>query len=476
MPLSLIVLAAYLAGIASAPSALLTARTPQAAVGWVVALLTIPWLAVPLYWTMGSSRFGAYIRIRQRADAAVEGLHEPELTELTARWGDRVEGAPPGFRALGSHTRLPALRGNTTRLLVDGEATFRDLFAAIEEARSSVLLQFYTLAEDGIGGALGRLIEDRARAGVEVCVLFDRIGSHRLKGRYLRRLRTAGVRIRPFRTSSPSHRAPFQFNLRNHRKAAIVDGRSAWLGGANVADAYLGLDPTVGRWRDTQLRIDGPAAAAVQLSFCRDWYWATGEHPEGLPWMADSGSDTERGGTVLVLPSGPSDESGRADLLVQQLIHAAEERIWITTPYFVPDEAVLGALRLAAFRGVDVRLLVPERSDSGLVDRAAVPHLEELAAAGVRVYRYQRGFLHAKTIVVDAAVAAVGSLNFDYRSLFLNYEITALLLDADAVRQVAESFLEDLAQSREMTARDFAERSIADRLASRGALLLAPLL
>jgi cardiolipin synthase A/B len=477
---------AHLAGLASAPSALLTARTPQAAVGWVVALVTLPWVAVPLYWTMGSSRFAAYVRTRQRADAAVAAALKPEMALLAATWGDDVTGAPAGLRALAAPPRLPALRGNTTRLLLDGEATFQDLFAGIEGARSSVLLQFYTLAEDGIGGALGRLLEERVRAGVAVHLLFDRVGSHRLRSRYIQRLRAAGVHIGAFRTSSPHHRAPLQFNLRNHRKAAVVDGRVAWLGGANVSDAYLGLDPATGRWRDTQLRLEGPAALAVQLSFCRDWHWSTGELPAGLDWggtgappggLAQTGRPPESAGeTVMVLPSGPSDASSRADLLVQQLIHSGEERIWISTPYFVPDEAVIGALRLAAFRGVDVRLLVPERSDTRLVDSAAFPPLELLEREGVRVYRYQRGFLHAKTIVVDSTAAAVGSLNFDYRSFLLNYEITALLLDPEAVRRVADSFTDDLAQSKEMSSVDFARRSTRQRLASRGALLVAPLL
>lgn len=499
-----LVVLVYLLGAASAVSALLTARTAQGTVAWVVALLAFPWLAVPAYWLFGSPRFEGYVSARRGGYSRLRDTLAPALAR-----SDPFRTSLPeergGITAVERLARLPILRGNRSTLLLDGDATFRSIFEGIEGAERSIVVQYYTIRDDGIGRELARRLVERARAGVPVRVLYDSIGSVSLSRRWIEELEEAGVVVRGFRSTRFARPGRLQINFRNHRKIVVVDGRVGWVGGLNVGDEYLGRDPRYGPWRDTHLRVEGPAALALQLAFVEDWHWAADEVPE-LPWdpvaARDPGASPEpadplapaghqcgeglsrsgdpgsprRDEPILILPSGPADTVGTAGLLVQHAIHSAVHRLWITSPYFVPDEAVLEGLKLAAFRGVDVRILLPERSDSRLVDLAGYPPLEALLRAGVRIYRYQGGFLHAKTVVVDELAASVGTVNIDNRSFRLNFEITAILFDGAAIDGVADAFVADLESSRELSAEEVGDRRLAGRLASRAAYLLAPVL
>lgn len=483
--IAVFLLLSYLLGAASAVSALLTARTAQGTVAWVVSLLTFPWLAVPAYWLFGSPRFEGYVSARRGGDSRLRDAMAPALEALTP-FRRVLPEERGGITAVERLARLPILGANRSELLLDGEATFDSLFRGIEGARRSVVVQFYTVRDDGLGRELQRRCVEKARAGVPVLFLYDLIGSYSLPRHYVETLEAAGVRVAGFRSTRSRRPGRLQINFRNHRKVVVVDGRAGWVGGLNVGNEYLGRDPRIGPWRDTHLRVEGPAALALQLAFVEDWHWATGDVPE-LPWEpvpVDGGGGGEGGANlpsnrdepVLILPSGPADPVSTAGLLVQHAIHSAAERLWITSPYFVPDEAVLEGLKLAAFRRVDVRILLPQRSDSRVVDLAGLPPLEALLRAGVRIYRYQAGFLHAKTVVVDGLAAAVGTVNIDNRSFRLNFEITAILFGEGAIREVADAFEADLARSRELSVEEMQDRNFAARLASRVAYLFAPVL
>jgi cardiolipin synthase len=263
-----------------------------------------------------------------------------------------------------------------------------------------------------------------------------------------------------------------QLNFRNHRKIVVVDGREGWVGGHNVGDEYLGRDSSTGPWRDTHLRILGPAVMGLQLSFLEDWHWATDETPD-LTWT----TEVVPGGhaVVLVLPSGPADRFETASLMFQLAIHGAKERIWIASPYFVPDEGVTAALLLAELRGVDVRILIPERPDHLLVYLSAFAFVGKMLDAGIQIYRYQSGFMHQKVFLVDDRVAAVGTANLDNRSFRLNFEITALVAEPAFVTEVEQMLLADFSRSRRMTRADLANKPFWFPLASRAAYLMAPL-
>jgi cardiolipin synthase A/B len=304
-----------------------------------------------------------------------------------------------------------------------------------------------------------------------VCLLYDKIGSYSLPRSYVRELEAAGVQVRAFRSTRFGYPTRFQINFRNHRKVVVVDGREGWVGGLNVGDEYLGHDPSFGPWRDTHLRVEGPAALALQLSFVEDWYWATETIPE-LPWEPVEAGDEP----VLILPSGPEGPGDTTGMLVQLAIHHARARVWIATPYFVPTDAVVEALKLAAYRGLDVRILTGRRSDSRFMDLARYPTLERLLGAGARVFGYREGYFHAKTIVIDRFAAGVSTVNLDHRSFRLNFEITALLLHPDAVSRVARSFERDFERSTEFSVQEVASRSLPARIASRTVQLAAPVL
>ena len=465
-------LLAHGTGLVLAIFAIMGTRTSQGAVAWVISLITIPYLAVPAYWVLGRNKFKGYV-LAKRSDLAEI---EAELADATASARDlaaSLGATNPGLRSAEVLARMPATGGNEVDLLIDGEATFSSLFEGIEKARRYVLVQFYIVRADDIGNELKARLCQLAARGIQVCFLYDEIGSWQLPATWLKEMRDAGVAAFPF-YSQKGYRNRFQLNFRNHRKIVVVDGEACWIGGHNVGDEYLGRDRKVGHWRDTHLRITGPATIAAQMSFAEDWHWATDTLPDGLEWRPTT---RETGQTaMLIVPSGPADELETAGLLHQQAISSAERRIWIASPYFVPDEGIIGALQLACLRGVDVRIIVPDKTDNLVVTLATWSFFDELHSAGARFFRHRRGFMHQKALLVDDLVAAVGTANFDNRSFRLNFEITAIGV-GDAYFTAVESMFEmDLGDSVEMAPDAFRSKSLAFRLAARASRLSAPLL
>lgn len=460
----------HISGLLSSLDALMSSRTAQGSIAWIISLNTFPYVAVPAYWIFGQSRFQGYIISRQETDHELVNKQQLKASGAEA-FIMRSERQRGSVQAVEQLAKMPFLSGNQAELLIDGAATFDSIFAGIAAAKEYVLVQFYIVRDDTLGQRLQQLLIEKALQGVAVYFLYDEIGSYRLPYRYVAKLIAAGVHVRPFHsTKGPGNR--FQLNFRNHRKIVITDGQHGWLGGLNVGDEYLGENPRFGAWRDTHLKISGPATLALQLSFVEDWYWSTDTVPS-LRWHAVAAKDNI---PVLIVPSGPADRFETASLLVQHALHSARHRIWITSPYFVPDEGTLAALKLAALRGVDVRIVIPEKTDNWLVTAAAYAFIGPLLDAGVKIYRYQQGFLHAKSFVVDDELSAVSTINLDNRSFRLNFEITALLQDRNFSVQMEQQFLHDFAQSRQMSLDELQERYWWQRALSRAAHLMAPVL
>jgi cardiolipin synthase len=247
----------------------------------------------------------------------------------------------------------------------------------------------------------------------------------------------------------------------------------AFVGGHNVGDEYLGLDPVLSPWRDTHIKITGVGTVACQIVFMEDWYWATRRVPE-LDWRPSL--PTAANQRVLILPTGPADETQACSLSFMHLINSAKARVWIVSPYFVPDEALCAALQLAATRGVEVRVLLPTKPDHKTVYLAGFSYFEETMQAGVEIYRYDEGFLHQKIILVDDDVAGVGTVNLDNRSLRLNFEITAFVADVGFVRQVDGMLRQDFNKSRKVSVDDYRLRSALFKAGVKAARLLSPIL
>ncbi|HUF86737.1 MAG TPA: cardiolipin synthase [Thermohalobaculum sp.] len=461
----------YGLGIVGAVHAVITSRTSQGALAWALSLVYLPFIALPLYAIFGRGRFVGYVEARR----ASEGAFESYGRALAAVARNLRAPAPEGFSGITACERLarmPVISGNRATLLIDGEATFEAIFEAIERAEHYVLLAFYTVRDDGLGRRLRERLAARARAGVRICLLYDEFGSHALSWSYLGELERAGVRTSPFNSSKgPTNR--LQVNFRNHRKIVVVDGRVAFLGGHNVGDEYLGRDPAMSPWRDTHIRIEGPAALACQLVFAEDWNWATGELLE-VDWSAPPGPQGTQ--DVLIVPSGPADELETCALLYTHAITEARRRVWIVSPYFVPDIDILTALKIAALRGVDVRVLVPEIPDHWIAWLAAFAYFGEVQDAGVRIHRYTGGFLHQKVMLIDDTAATVGTVNLDNRSFRLNFEITALVLDRGFATEVAAMLERDFANSYLYDHATFRHRPLWVRLGAQIARLASPVL
>jgi cardiolipin synthase len=460
----------HLIGALTSIHAILTVRTSQGAIAWAVSLNTFPYVAVPAYWVFGRSNFEGYVVLRRKVEAEMSDA-ERQLSQDLLALRPAPGSEPASATLLETLAKLPATRGNHVELLIDGEATFRAIFESIEQAREYVLVQFYIIHDDALGRRLKDALIAKSRAGVRCYVLYDEIGSPDLTRTYVDELRAAGADIRPFNTrKGPTNR--FQLNFRNHRKIVVVDGSTAFVGGHNVGDEYLGKDPKIGAWRDTHLKVQGPVVQCVQIPWFEDWNWAAGERPT-LNWKPQPATESEDA-LAFCLPSGPADEFETCTLFFLHAIHAAKKRVWIASPYFVPDEQLISALQLAALRGVDVRILVPAHADNQLVYLSGFTFLPELEKAGVQTWRYNEGFLHEKVILVDE-VCGVGTANFDNRSFRLNFEITLLFSEPSTVRASEEMFAADFARSTRATAADFTARPWWFRLAARTSRLMAPI-
>ncbi|MDP6046128.1 MAG: cardiolipin synthase [Phycisphaerae bacterium] len=468
--LVLVIAAAHVLGVLSSISALMSTRTPQGTIAWIVSLNTIPYIVVPAYWIFGRSKFQGYVFARKDQDTEIRGALSGVQSKIDPHISSHGQ-AYGRVRAVELLAQMPFSGGNRADLLIDGDATFESIFDGIDQARDYLLVQFYIVRDDQLGRRLKDKLIAKRKEGLEVYFLYDEIGSHDLPGAYIDELSDAGVQIRPFH-SSRGRWNRFQLNFRNHRKVVVADGSVGWVGGLNVGDEYMGRSPQFGHWRDTHMRLEGPAVLGLQLAFLEDWHWASGKVLD-LAWEPQA--HTQGRQHVLIVPSGPADSVETASLMFQHAIHSADERIWIASPYFVPDEGVTAALQLAVLRGVDVRVLIPAKPDSLLVHLSSFAFLGRMIDSGVKIFRYGPGFLHEKVFLVDQYVAGVGTANLDNRSFRLNFEITAVVIDDNFASQIEEMFQTDFASAEQVTTEQLEARSFWFKLASRAAYLLAPL-
>jgi cardiolipin synthase A/B len=450
----------HLLGVFSAMHAVMHARTPQGAIGWALGLMLLPYVTLLPYLYLGSSRFLGY-RIVHPAP--------PPRTLPASADTPVIDPGCARFAAIDALQGRPFRGGHRLRLLIDGEAAFEVMLAAMAAAEQCLLVQFFIIHDDALGRRLQQILLERAAAGVRVCVLFDGIGSHALPRHYVDALRAGGVAIHRFATHRWRNR--LQLNFRNHRKIVVVDGRRGFVGGLNVGDEYLGLKPPLAPWRDTQLELEGPAVADLQQLFAQDWQWITGAPPPLVPTPAVDGQ-----ASALIVACGPADPQETGSLFFTAAINAARQRVWLSTPYFVPDNAVRSALQLAVLRGVDVRVLIPSRPDHHTVFLASTLHAHHAVRAGIRVFRYQPGFLHQKALLIDRDTASIGSMNLDSRSFRLNFEVAALVVDAAFAAEVAVMLTADFDHAKAVDERDYRDAPYLRRVAMHVARLFDPLL
>lgn len=465
---SILYAANYIIALGFAYSEIRRSRTSQGSIAWILSLLFLPFPTTILYVIFGLKLFDDYAALQthtgrqlRRARAGRASIHDQPTS---AEWP-----------VLTNVSQLPFLVGNEADLLIDGEAIFKSMFDGISRAQSSILAQFYIIRDDKIGREFADRLIERAKAGVSVYLLYDDVGCFWLPRRYKQRLRKAGIQVAGF---NERHRVlrilgPTRINYRNHRKVMVIDGKEAWVGGINIADEYLGRVKRYGYWRDTHVRVAGPAALAAAVAFREDWQWATGEEIEpDLPSPIPTPGDQ----SVLVMPTGPADKLEECAIAFAEVIARAEDRLWIVSPYFVPDVDMQIALYAAAMRGVDVKILVPDRPDHMMVWLASLAHAGRMIDHGIEISRYPSGFLHEKVILVDDKLAGVGTVNFDNRSFRINFEITLWFTDPKMIGEVEAMLIADFTAGRKMTAEDRSAQPYALRILAEGARLFSPIL
>jgi len=461
----------YVAGIVLAVHAVMHVRTAQGAIAWSVSLVSFPFVAVPAYLVFGRSKFEGFAEAYESRSDDIDRIYEQFYRNLEP-WSVSVGDRPSVYRAVRRFSGMELTSGNHAELLIDGDATFASILEGIGEAREYVLFQFYMIHDDDLGRRVQQALIDRARDGVRVYVLYDEVGSSGLPRRYVEELEQAGVQVSSFKPTQGS-RNRFQLNFRNHRKMVVVDGVSGWIGGHNVGDEYLGMDPDFSPWRDTHVRLEGPVVTQLQAVILTDWYWATRELPD-VNWEPQRavGNNVH----AMVVPFAPTQHFETAKLFFVSALQSARERIWLSAPYFVPDSAVMSALQLAALRGVDVRIITTGKPDSWPVFLAAFYYMEQLRDIGIRFYAYQPGFLHEKVVLIDDDVSTIGTPNFDNRSFRLNFEVTAMIVDREFGVAMQRMFEVDFAHSVELDPADFERRPYWWRLGVGLSRLASPVL
>ncbi|MCA9795439.1 MAG: cardiolipin synthase [Candidatus Eremiobacteraeota bacterium] len=463
----------HILGIASAFHAILYARTAQGAIVWSLSLLTFPYLTLPLYWTLARDKFQGYVKLLRARTLSGDNYRQVEewlrqLEQFRTPLSDERGNRAKVFESL---ARLPFTRGNRVELLVDGEQAFGSMFQDIDKAKDYILLFFFIVRDDHIGNRLKEHLLEKAAQGVRIFFLYDELGCMGL-GAYIEELRRAGVEMMPFNTTQGSTNK-LQYNFRNHRKITIIDGRVAFVGGMNVEDDTMGLNPFYGPWRDTHVRLEGPGVQGVQLVWMEDWYWATRQLPK-LEWTPRPCQDQDR--DVLYLGTGPASQLDAGVLFFVHSIDCARERVWITSPYFVPDPSVIDSLILASLRGVDVRIILPQRWDMLVMYLAAFSYFPEIEGTDIRIFRYQAGHPHQKVMLVDNDIAWVGSANMDNRSMRLNFEGNLVVLGAEFATEVEEMLMRDLERSVEVGPEDYYSRGLIFKLGVKLARLFSPIL
>ncbi|WP_242631554.1 cardiolipin synthase [Sedimentibacter sp. zth1] len=366
---------------------------------------------------------------------------------------------------------------NKVQIFTDGREKFEEFFKCIEGAKESIHVMYYIVKNDDLGKKLIALLEKKAQEGVEVRFLYDSIGGRSLNKKSLEGLLNAGGKVGKF-FSSLIPLINFKINYRNHRKIVVIDGKIGFVGGFNVGNEYLGLNKRFGYWRDTHVKIIGSAVIDLQRRFFLDWGNATKEdlsyQPKYFPEL--NVKEEESGAGIQIVSSGPDERDETIKQNYVKLISSARKSVLIQTPYFAPDESVMEALRIAALSGVDVNIMIPNKPDHLFVHWATYYYAGELLKYGVKIYTYENGFLHAKTVVIDGTVASVGTANFDVRSFKLNFEVIAIIYDTETAEKLEKVFYDDVKVSLKLTRELYLQRGIAIKFKESISRLLSPLL
>ncbi|WP_284037915.1 cardiolipin synthase [Neobacillus sp. 114] len=451
-------------------------RHPTQTITWLVVLGSFPLVGFIFYLLFGRNyrkerMFRKKYFLDKQAFLTIEGENDPRSEEKLQLMGEHQGKLFMLAQKLGNS---PISFDTATKVLTNGEETFSHIMEELKRARHHIHLEYYIIRHDQIGQEIKNILIEKANQGVKVRFMYDAVGSWKLSKAYINDLKNAGIETVPF---GPV-KLPFlnnKFNFRNHRKIIVIDGNIGFVGGLNIGDEYLGRNKDIGFWRDTHLMLRGEAVRTLQLIFLQDWYYMTNHSFLTAEYLSPQIDHKSHGGVQLIA-GGPDNEWSVIKNIFFSMIGSARKSVWIASPYFIPDEDIFSAIKVAALSGIDVRLLVPNRPDKRIVFHASRSYFPELLEAGVKVFEYERGFMHSKIVIVDGELASIGTSNMDMRSFHLNFEVNAFLFRTKSTQKLVAEYLNDIEFAIQLDLKTFQQRHLGYRLLESTARLLSPLL
>ena len=444
-------------------------RNPLKSLAWITVLILFPAVGIVLYVFFGRSIKNQRMISRRnkrrllKDDNYIKGTGNLKLENANQRNLATIA------RSLNGSVYFS---DNDVELFFAGKEKFESMVKDLKSAENYIHIQYYIFENDKIGSQIAEILIERARRGVKVRVIYDHIGSIHVKNRFFKEMSEAGLEVYPFfRVAFP----PFatRMNWRNHRKIVVIDGKTGYIGGMNIADRYIDGGAKFSSWRDTHVRLTGPAVAALQYSFAVDWNFM------GQPLITESAggkSECNQNVGLQLITSGPTSQWSNVAMVFLRAISSATKRIYIQTPYFLPTESLLKALQAAALSHVDVRIMIPKRSDSVVLTNASFSYISECLKAGIKIYLYEKGMMHAKTMIIDDNWSTIGSTNFDFRSFEHNFEANLLIYSSEINSRMATQFSEDMTECSRVRPALWHKRPIIQKAKESIVRLLSPIL
>lgn len=455
-------------------------KRADSTIAWVLTLLFLPVIGLLLYIFIGTAR-ALVVEKKFRKKHLMDDEYEKVIKEQL----DLIKYSEPKDEILSRFKEMIMLNlngsnslytaDNEVKLFTSGEEKYESLFKDIKEAKEHVHLMYYIFNNDEIGNKLIDLLCEKATEGVEVRLIYDSFGNIKTKASNFNRLKKAGGQVVKFLPNPLLNL--LRVNYRNHRKIAVIDGKTGYLGGINIGDEYMGKDKRKSPWRDTHVRITGTSIVTLQLRFLSDWTYLTGEKikdtSDAEKYFVVHPADGKN--AVQIVSSGPDSTKQQIKYSILKMMNMAKRTLCIQTPYFIPDDSIMDALAIAVESGVDVRVMIPGIPDKKFVYYVTLSYIEELLNMGVRVYAYN-GFLHAKTVVCDDDIASIGSMNMDIRGFSLAFEVNSFIYNSDFAKECNEVFTRDIKKCKEITLSEFKKRSILRKILESIYRILAPLM
>jgi cardiolipin synthase len=451
---------------------------PLKTISWLLVLFVLPVIGIVFYFFFGKN-------YRKEKIFSRKGIADLEQMRILTQ--DTLIGLPQSnlFRIKKLHQKMNIMRlllnsskslvteFNRVKVLNNGVNTFEAIFKAIENAKDHIHLEYYIIDDDKIGNQLRELLIKKAKEGIKIRLIYDDVGCWSLPDEFIESMTEVGIEVYPFLpVRFPT--LTYKINYRNHRKIVVIDGQTGFVGGLNIADRYLEGNPTYGIWRDTHLQIEGEAVSSLQVVFLIDWFFVSEQIIRESKYFVTEKADEHH--LVQITASGPDSDYASIMQAYFAAIASAQSSIYISSPYFLPNESILTALKTASLSGVDVRILLPSRSDSRIVFWATRSYVSELLEAGVNIYFYEKGFPHSKLLIVDGVLSSVGTANMDIRSFDQNFEISALIYDEAISKELQEYYLTDLSNSSHITLDTWEKRPRWDSIRESVARIFSPLL